>query len=119
MPAIAILHLHKLISNIFFNISFTDNFGCYKGFRDILRGAKPVYTKPYWVPYGLRPKVEQESDRLEKAGVISTSFTSDPQLKIVLQPNIKIYDILADLADGVKFSKLDFANSYNQMEVSN
>ena len=33
-------------------------------------------------------------------------------------PNINIDDILADLAGGVKFFKLDLANAYNQIEVS-
>ena len=44
--------------------------------------------------------------------------TVNPQLKTVSPPNINIDDILADLAGGVKFSKLDLANAYNQMEVS-
>ena len=33
-------------------------------------------------------------------------------------PNINVDDILADLARGVKFSKHDLANAYNQMEAS-
>ena len=44
--------------------------------------------------------------------------TVNPQLKTVSPPNINIDDILADLAGGVKFSKLDLANAYNKMEVS-
>ena len=44
--------------------------------------------------------------------------TVNPQLKTVSPPNINIDDILADLAGGVKFSKLDLANAYNQIEVS-
>ena len=103
-----------------------------------------MYTKPYRVPYALRPKVELELGKLEKAGVITPVTSSDwamgvvvvpkkngtirlcgnykttvnPQLKTVSPPNINIDDILADLAGGVKFSKLDLANAYNQMEVS-
>ena len=90
------------------------------------------------------PKVELELGKLEKAGVITPVTSSDwptgvvvvpkkngairlcgnykttvnPQLKTVSPPNINIDDILADLAGGVKFSKLDLANAYNQMEVS-
>ena len=44
--------------------------------------------------------------------------TVNPQLKTVSSPNINIDDILADLAGGVKLSKLDLANAYNQMEFS-
>ena len=42
----------------------------------------------------------------------------NPQLKTVSPPNIHFVDILADLAGGAKFSKLDLAKAYNQMEVS-
>ena len=81
--------------------------------------------------------------KLEKAGVITPVTSSDwatgvvvvpkkngairlcgnykttvnPQLKTVSPPNINIDDILADFAGGVKISKLDLANAYNQMEV--
>ena len=103
-----------------------------------------MYTKPYRVPYALCPKVELELGKLEKAGVITPVTSSDwatgvvvvpkkngairlcgnykttvnSQLKTTSPPNINIDDILADLADGVKFSKLDLANAYNEMEVS-
>ena len=43
--------------------------------------------------------------------------TVNPQLKTVSPPNIHIDDVLADLAGGAKFSKLDLANAYNQMEI--
>ena len=103
-----------------------------------------MYTKPKWVPYALRPKVELELGKLEKAGVITPVTSSDwatgvvvvpkkngairlcgnykttvnPKLKTTSPPNINIDDIPADLAGGVKFSKLDLANAYNEMEVS-
>ena len=125
---------------------FDGKLGLLKGIKahiEVIDGANPVYTKPYRVPYALRPKVEQELDRLEKAGVITPVTSSDwatgvvvvpkkngairlcgnykttvnPHLKTVSPPNIHIDDILADLAGGAKFSKLDLANAYNQMEV--
>ncbi|KAI0218969.1 hypothetical protein LSAT2_029386 [Lamellibrachia satsuma] len=114
-----------------------------KAHVELVEGAKPVYAKPYRVPNALRPKVELELGKLEKAGVITPVTSSDwatgvvvvpkkngairlcgnykttvnPQLKTVSAPNINIDVILADLAGGVKFSKLDLANAYNQMEV--
>ena len=113
---------------------FDGQLGLHKGIKahvELVEGAKPVYTKPYRVPYALRPKVELELGKLEKAGVITPVTSSDwatgvvvvpkmnnPQLKTVSPPNINIDVILADLAGGVKFSKLDLASAYNQMEVS-
>ena len=49
-------------------------------------GAKPVYTKPYRVPYALRPNTEQELDRLEKAGVITLVTSSDWATGVVVVP---------------------------------
>ena len=126
---------------------FDGQLGLLKGIKahvELVEGAKPMYTKPYRVPYALRPKVELELGKLEKAGVVTPVTSSDwatgfvvvpkknvairlcgnykttvnPQLKTVSPPNINFDDILADLAGGVKFSKLDLANAYNQMEVS-
>ena len=119
---------------------FDGQLGLLKGIKarvELVEGAKPVYTKPYRVPYALCPKVELELGKLEKAGVITPVTSSDwatgvvavptkkgairlcdnfkttlnPQLKTVSTPNINIDDILADLAGGYKFK-------YNQMEVS-
>ena len=126
---------------------FDGQLGLLKGIKalvELVAGAKPVYTKPYRVPYALHPKVELELGKLEKLGVITPVTSSDwatgvvvvpqkngairlcgnykttvnPQLKTVSLPNINIDNILADLAGGVKFSKLDLANAYNKMEVS-
>ena len=126
---------------------FDGQLGLLKGIKahvELVEGAKPVYTKPYRVPYALRPKVELRLGKFEKAGVITPVTSSDwatgvvvvpkkngairlcgnykttvnPHLKTVSPPNINIDDILADLGGGVKFSKLDLANAYNQIEVS-
>ena len=126
---------------------FDGQLGLFKGIKahvELVEVAKPVYNKPDRVPYALRLKVELELGKLEKAGVITPVTSSDwatgvvvvpkkngairlhgnykttdnPQLKTVSQLNINIDDILADLAGGVKLSKLDLANAYNQMEVS-
>ena len=107
-------------------------FGLLKGIKahvELVEGAKPVYAKPYRVPYALRAKVELELGKVEKAGVITPVTSSEwptgvvvvpkkngairlcgnykttvnPQLKTVSPPNINIDDILADLAGGVKF----------------
>ena len=125
---------------------FDRQLGLLKGIKahvELVEGAKPVYTKLYRVRYALRPKVELEFGKLKKAGVISPVTSSNratgvvvvpkkngaiglcgnykttvnPQFKTVFPSNINIDDILADLAGGVKFSKLDLANAYNEMEV--
>ena len=138
-------HLDGLVSK--HQDFFDGQLGLHKGIKariELVEGA--VYTKPYRLLglYALRPKVELELGKLEKAGVITPVTSSDwatgvvvvpmkngairlcgnykttvnPQLKTVSPPNSNIDDILADLAGGVKFSKLDLANAYNQMEVS-
>ena len=126
---------------------FDGQLGLLKGINahiELVEGAKPVYMKLYRVPCAPRPKVLLELGKLEKTGINSPVTSSDwatgvvvvpkkngairlcgnykttvnLQLKTVSPLNINIDDILADLAGGVKFFKLDLANAYNQMEVS-
>ena len=52
---------------------FDGQIGLLKGIKqhvELVEGAKPVYTKLYRVPYTLRPKVELELGKHEKAGVL-------------------------------------------------
>ena len=109
----------------------------------VQENAQPVTSKPYKVPYALRPQVERELTRLQNCGVLtpvthsqwSTSIlavpksdgsvricgnyktTVNPVLKPIAPPNINVEDIFANLSGGVKFSKLDLAHAYNQMEL--
>ena len=48
---------------------FDGQLGLLKGIKahvELVEGANPVYTKPYRVPYALRPKVELELGKLER-----------------------------------------------------
>ena len=120
--------------------------GCLKGLIkahvELVEGAKPVYTKPYRVPYALRPKIELELGKLEKAGVITPVASSDwatgvvvvpkkngairlcgnykttvnPQLKTVSR---RISTLMIFLLTWlVELNSPNLANAYNQMEVS-
>ncbi|XP_037507514.1 uncharacterized protein LOC119383455 [Rhipicephalus sanguineus] len=105
--------------------------------------AEPRYYRPRSVPYALRVKVE-ELQRLEHENIITPVDHSDwaspivPVLKadgqsvricgdykIGVNPAVvttqyplpKVEDIFASLQGGVKFSKLDFREAYNQVPV--
>eukprot|EP00105_Crassostrea_gigas_P033303 XP_011456634.2 PREDICTED: uncharacterized protein K02A2.6 [Crassostrea gigas] len=106
-------------------------------------GASPKFCKAREVAYSLRPRVEEELDRLQQAGVISPVKFSDwatpivplpkangkmricgdykvtlnPAMKIEQYPLPKIADIFASFGGGQKFSKIDLTQAYLQMEV--
>ena len=105
--------------------------------------ARPRFFKPRAVPYAMRGKVEQELERLEKQGIIKPVDFSDwaapivPVLKrdgsvhicgdykltvnqtakLETYPLPKIEDLLASLAGGKAFTKLDLAQAYQQVEL--
>ncbi|KAK8788142.1 hypothetical protein V5799_022084 [Amblyomma americanum] len=106
--------------------------------------AQPRYFRPRTVPYALRAKVENELQRLERENIITPVDHSEwaspivPVLKadgqsvricgdykIGVNPAVvttqyplpKVEDIFASLQGGVKFSKLDFREAYNQVPV--
>ena len=107
-------------------------------------GATPVFLKARPVPYALRAGIEAELVRLEGQGVITKVDHSDwatpvvpvvksdksvricgdfkvtvnPQIKIDQYPLPKVDDIFAQLAGGQKFTTIDLANAYQQMEVA-
>ncbi|VDI40351.1 Hypothetical predicted protein [Mytilus galloprovincialis] len=95
--------------------------------------VKPVFMKARPIPYALRPKVEQELDRLEEEGIITKVPTSEwatpivpvvkksggvricgdfkvtinQQLQVDQYPLPRIDDIFASLSGGEKYSKID------------
>lgn len=105
--------------------------------------AQPKFCKARLVPYSLKPKVEEELQRLEKEGIIKPvthskwassvvpvvkkngqvrlcgdyKVTINPVMKVDQYPLPRIQDIFASLAGGKKFSKIDLTQAYNQMEV--
>lgn len=105
--------------------------------------AQPKFCKVRLVPYSLKPKVEEELQRLEKEGIIKPvthskwaspvvpvvkkngqvrlcgddKVTINPVMKVDQYPLPRIQDIFASLAGGKKFSKIDLTQANNQMEV--
>ncbi|CAC5364000.1 unnamed protein product [Mytilus coruscus] len=126
---------------------FSDNIGCVKGIKGNLimkDNVKPVFMKARPIPYALRPKVEQELDRLEEEGIISKVPTSEwatpivpvvkksggvricgdfkvtinQQLQVDQYPLPRIDDIFASLSGGENFSKIDLRQAYLQLEMN-
>ncbi|GFR63427.1 hypothetical protein ElyMa_001894800 [Elysia marginata] len=104
---------------------------------------QPKFCKARPVPYALKKKVEQELDNLEKQGIISSVRHSDwatpivPVLKAngdvclcgdyktTVNPNLEaekytlppMEDMLAQLEQGVTFSKIDLRQAYLQLPL--
>lgn len=105
--------------------------------------ATPKFHKARPVPYAIRQKVEAELDRLEAAGILSKvdwsqwatpivpvakkngavrvcgdfKVTINPVLQAERYPLPRIEDIFANLSGGKRFSKIDLAEAYLQMEM--
>ncbi|CAC5358317.1 unnamed protein product [Mytilus coruscus] len=126
---------------------FNDNIGCVNGITGNLimkDNVKPVFMKARPIPYALRPKVEQELDRLEEEGIISKvptsewatpivpvvkrsggvricgdfKVTTNQQLQVDQYPLPRIDNIFASLSRGEKFSKIDLRQAYLQLEMN-
>ena len=104
--------------------------------------ATPWFFRPQPVPHALCGRVEQELERLEKTGIIeaikfsdwatpviplvkgdgSIRICGDYKVTINLVANVESYplplidDLLAGLAKGKVFSKLDLAHAYLQLQ---
>ena len=105
--------------------------------------AVPRFMKAQSVPLALRPKVEEELHRMEKAGIVTKvdwsswatpvvpvvkpngkvrlcgdfKVTVNPQLCVDQHPLPLIDDIFASLSGGTRFTTLDRTAAYTQMEV--
>ena len=125
---------------------FKDELGMVKGTTAKIHvdsEAQPRFCRPRTVPYALREKVDREIERLEKDGVIEPVQFSDwaaPVVPVVkpdnsvrlcgdykvtinrvakldVYPLPRIEEILASLAGGTKFTKLDLAHAYQQVQL--
>lgn len=125
---------------------FKDELGLVKGVTAKIQldpQAQPKFLRSRPVPYALRDKVEEELDRLEKAGIIEKVSSSDwatPIVPVMKQdgsvricgdykqtlnqvtkkesyPIPRIEDIYASLSGGQSFTKLDLAHAYNQIPL--
>ena len=105
--------------------------------------ATPKFYRPRSVPYAIKGKIEQELQRLEHEGVVSKVVESEwaapivpvmksdgsvrlcGDYKVTVNQAIKsdsyplprTEDILASLAGGKAFTKLDLAHAYQQLPL--
>ena len=123
---------------------FKDELGTITPFKAQLvvsPSAVPIFYRPRPVAYALKPYVEQELDRLEKAGVLERVTHSDWAAPIVTVPkrdgqvricgdhkvtvnhslDVDQYplprpeDLFTTLTGGKYFSTLDLSHAYNQV----
>ena len=114
-----------------------------KGKITVKDGVQATFHKARPVPYAIRPLVEKELDRLEAQGILSRvdwspwatpvvpivkkngtvrlcgdfKVTVNPVLQVEQYPLPRIEDIFANLSGGKRFSKVDLADAYLQMEM--
>ena len=125
---------------------FQDGIGTLKHLKAqvvLEENATPKFHKARAVPYAIRPKVEAELQHLEDQGILSKvdwcewatpivpvvkntgavricgdfKVTVNPVLHADQYPLPRIDDIFASLAGGERFSKIDLAQAYLQMEM--
>ena len=107
-------------------------------------GAQPKFCKPRKLPFALKPVVGDELDRLERQGVIEKvphsdwatpvvivrkpggkvricgdfKVTINPLLKTDIYPLPNPQELFQALNGGCKFTKLDLADAYLQVELN-
>ena len=121
--------------------------GCIKGHRGhfyLKPESLFKMNKPRPVPFAYRPQVEAELDRLEKQGVLTPAdvaeFTTTPlvvdpksngtvcicgDFKVSVNPHLNVQqypmptceEVFQRLAGGTRFTKLDLADAYLQLEM--
>ena len=123
---------------------FNEEQGCFKGATAKLiskSDATPKFVRARQLPMALKPKVEAEIWRMEKAGILTKvnwsewatpvvpvvkpngqvrlcgdfKVTVNPQLHVDQHPLPRIDEIFATLSGGKQFSKLDLKAAYTQM----
>ena len=113
-----------------------------KAHLTLKENASPKFVKSRSVAFALKPKIEEELDKMVEEGILEKvnhsnwatpivpvpkknglricgdfKVTVNPQLQIDHHPLPKIEDIFASLGKGKKFTKIDLKNAYLQMEV--
>ena len=125
---------------------FSDKLGLYNKAvlkLELKEGSKPIFIKPYSLAYALKPKVEQELDRLLKLGILKEvkhseygtpivpivkkdgsvritgnyKLTINKQIEVDRYPIPKIEDLLSTLGNAKLFTKLDLSSAYNQIPL--
>lgn len=127
-------------------VLFTEELGTIKSFSvklNVKPDEKPKFFKLRTVPYAVRTSIEEEIERLEKAGILERVTHSEwaspivtvpkPDGKVQLCSDFKVTinqvlevdqyplpeveDLFATLAGGKKFTKLDLSQAYLQVEL--
>ena len=126
---------------------FEEVLGTFKGRKariEVEPGATPRYHKARTLPYALRPKVEEEFDRLVTEGTLEPvthsewatplvarmkadkksirlcgdfKVTVNPVAKLDRYPVPKVEDLFATLKRGRLFTKLDLRHAYQQLPL--
>jgi len=125
---------------------FKEELGKYKQEKITLKikeGVKPIFCKPRSIPFAYVTKDESELERLEKENVIEKVDNAQwgTSLVPIIKPNgtvrlcadykttinkyledynypvPKVEELFVALQGGKFFSKLDFINAYNQLEI--
>ena len=126
---------------------FNAELGTLKGYKahiSVDPNATPRFCKARPVPYALYGKVDEELQRLEKDGILEPvqfadwaapivtvlkadgkavricgdfKVTVNQASKLDRYPIPKVEDLLAKLAGGKKFTKLDMSQAYQQLEL--
>ena len=125
---------------------FNDELGTVKGLKakiHVKENATPHFFKPRTVPFAIKEKVEKEIERLQAEGIISPvefsewaapivpvlktdgniricgdyKVTINKEAKVDTYPLPQIDDLLAKLAGGQTFTKLDMSHAYQQLEL--
>ena len=125
---------------------FKDELGCMRDFKvniKLKQNAKPHFLKARPVPYAIKNRIERELDRLVSSGVYQAcnySTWATPIVPVVKEdetiricgdykqtinkeaicdnyPVPKTEDLLIKLNGGEKFTKLDLAHAYQQLEL--
>lgn len=125
---------------------FSDGFGLFKGMSPkitVQDGARPRFFKPRPVPFALQDRVAEGLERLEGEGILSPVQSSEwaapiapvvkgdgriricGDFKVTVNPVIvvqkcpvpRVGELFAKLSGGVKFTKLDLKDAYQQIEL--
>ena len=126
---------------------FDGELGTLKGYKAKLHvdpKEKPIFKKAHPIPYAMREKVEKEIDRLVQEGTLKPVEYADwatPIVPVIKKdgnsvrvcgdfkqtinkvaqldryPIPRIEDLLAKLAGGKQFSKLDLSQAYQQVPL--
>lgn len=125
---------------------FSPGIGVVKGIKASLKlkdNSSPKFFKARPAPYALKPKIEKELKNLEEQGILTKVKSSQwatpivpvvkksgdiricGDFKVTLNPALeaeqyslpRMEDMMANLGNGEKFSKIDLRQAYHQLQL--